>query len=41
MGAGGGAITSLARRGVTDAIWRGLCGEGGRELRSGAMFSEG
>ena len=37
MGAGGGANVSLARREVVEAIRRGLWGEGGKELRSGAM----
>ena len=40
MGAGGGAIMSLARREVVEAMRRGLRGEGGRELRSGAMSPE-
>ena len=31
-------MLSLARREVVEAIRRGLWGEGGRELRSGAMF---
>ena len=40
MGAGGGAIISLARREAVEAIRRGLWGEGGKELRSGAMSPE-
>ena len=36
-GIGGGAIVSGLRRVVEDIEWRGLCGEGGTELRSGAM----
>ena len=36
-GAGGGAIISLARLEDIEAIRRGLWGEGGKELRSGAM----
>ena len=40
MGAGGGAIMSLARREVVEAMRRGLWGEGGKELRSGAMSPE-
>ncbi len=38
MGAGGGGIGSLDRREDVEAIRRGLWGEGGRELRSGAML---
>lgn len=37
MGAGGGAMLSAGRREDVDDVWRGLYGEGGRELRSGAM----
>lgn len=40
MGAGGGAIMSLARREFVEAMRRGLWGEGGKELRSGAMPPE-
>ena len=40
MEAGGGAIMSLARREVVQAMRRGLWGEGGKELRSGAMSPE-
>ena len=38
MEAGGGATLSLARRDNVEAQRRGLRGEGGKELRSGAMF---
>ena len=37
MGPGGGAIVSRASREDVEAIRRGLYGEGGRELRSGAI----
>ena len=40
VGAGGIAIMSLARREVEEAMRRGLWGEGGKELRSGAMSPE-
>ena len=40
MGTVGGAIMSLARREDVEAMRRGLWGEGGKELRSGAMSPE-